>query len=76
MAEDSGNDPGTVRPLAQSLNHYATPGPNINHLQTRSLAECNAVGKGIVSKCKSQFRTLKMEDVCSSGKFVTPYIII
>jgi hypothetical protein len=23
-------DPGTVRPVAQRLNHYATPGPNIH----------------------------------------------
>ena len=36
-----GNDPGTVRLVAQRLNHYATPGPQeyhvmiINHKCTR-----------------------------------------
>jgi hypothetical protein len=32
-----GTDPGTVRPVAQWLNHYATPGPSPNVITGRKL---------------------------------------
>ena len=36
-----GIDPGTVRLVAQRLNHYATPGPNIRYITLKCKACCN-----------------------------------
>ena len=47
-----GIDPGTVRLVAQRLNHYATPGPNRNEYQVYFLGVKSAGDKLTTIPCR------------------------
>ena len=63
-----GIDPGTVRIVAQRLNHYATPGPNQDNITT---LDCKTIEYSMGSPLVNLFSGLATTKFCIQTRFFT-----